>query len=184
MHHSVDRAAVQGRNVRLASLLTMGESWHNNHHAFPGSARLGLYPGEWDPGWWVLVFLRRLGLAWNIRLPHHCTPRTEVRQLDEARQAAPAPRQALTVMLRDIAVIAAGMLGRHGTARLHGPCATLPVFLLRKLAGCRVVVTQDPAAARLQLRQGPASVTGLPALLLAIGSRNACAAVLAGLCMP
>ena len=28
-------AAVQGRNVRFASLLTMGECWHNNHHAFP-----------------------------------------------------------------------------------------------------------------------------------------------------
>ena len=51
-------AAVQGRNVRFTSLLTMGECWHNNHHAFPGSARLGLRPGEWDPGWWVLSGLR------------------------------------------------------------------------------------------------------------------------------
>jgi stearoyl-CoA desaturase (delta-9 desaturase) len=62
-------AAVQGRNVRFVSLLTMGESWHNNHHAFPGSARLGLAPGEWDPGWWVLCGLRRLGLVGRIRLP-------------------------------------------------------------------------------------------------------------------
>lgn len=62
-------AAVQGRNVRFTSLLTMGECWHNNHHSFPGSARLGLRPGEWDPGWWVLVGLRRLGLVWDIRLP-------------------------------------------------------------------------------------------------------------------
>jgi stearoyl-CoA desaturase (delta-9 desaturase) len=62
-------AAVQGRNVRFASLLTMGECWHNNHHAFPRSARLGLAPGEWDPGWWVLQALRRAGLVWGIRLP-------------------------------------------------------------------------------------------------------------------
>lgn len=52
MAHTVEGAAVQGHNVALASLLTMGESWHNNHHAYPGSAKLGLYPGEWDPGWW------------------------------------------------------------------------------------------------------------------------------------
>jgi stearoyl-CoA desaturase (delta-9 desaturase) len=50
MHVEVRGAAVQGRNLRLTSLLTMGECWHNNHHAFPGSARLGLFPGEWDPG--------------------------------------------------------------------------------------------------------------------------------------
>ena len=62
-------AAVQGRNVRFLSLLTMGECWHNNHHAFPGSARLGLAPDEWDPGWWVLQALRRAGLVWAIRLP-------------------------------------------------------------------------------------------------------------------
>jgi fatty-acid desaturase len=62
-------AAVQGRNVRFTSLLTMGECWHNNHHAFPGSARLGLRPGEWDPGWWVLQGLHRLGLIWDVKLP-------------------------------------------------------------------------------------------------------------------
>jgi fatty-acid desaturase len=51
MRHVVEGAAVQGRNIPMTSLLTMGECWHNNHHAFPGSARLGLYAGEWDPGW-------------------------------------------------------------------------------------------------------------------------------------
>jgi len=62
-------AAVQGRNVGFTSLLTMGECWHNNHHAFPGSARLGLRPGECDPGWWALQGMRRLGLIWGIKLP-------------------------------------------------------------------------------------------------------------------
>ena len=71
-------AAIQGRNVRFASLLTMGECWHNNHHAFPGSARLGLRPGEWDPGWWVLLGLRRLSLVWNIKLPADLPPRPEL----------------------------------------------------------------------------------------------------------
>jgi fatty-acid desaturase len=82
MHVTVHGAAVQGRNIRLASLLTMGECWHNNHHAFPGSAKLGLFPGEWDPGWWALMLLRRCGLAWNLRLPHHLPPRPELVAVD------------------------------------------------------------------------------------------------------
>ena len=81
MHHVVDGAAVQGRNVRWTSLLTMGECWHNNHHAFPGSARLGLHPGEWDPGWWALLALRRVGLVWDLRLPEDLAPRPELRDL-------------------------------------------------------------------------------------------------------
>ena len=78
VNHTVCGAAVQGRNVRFASLLTMGECWHNNHHAFPGSARLGLLPGEWDPGWWALSGLRRLGLVWSVRLPADLQARPEV----------------------------------------------------------------------------------------------------------
>ncbi|PRC94069.1 acyl-CoA desaturase [Solimicrobium silvestre] len=81
MHYEVRDAAVQGRNIHLTSLLTMGECWHNNHHAYPGSARLGIHSGEWDPGWWVLVALRRIGLVWNIRLPDDLPVRTELVEL-------------------------------------------------------------------------------------------------------
>ena len=74
----INGAQIQGHNIKLASLLTMGESWHNNHHAFPGSAKLGLQPGQWDPGWWVLVAMQKLGLVWNIVLPKNCSPRPEL----------------------------------------------------------------------------------------------------------
>ncbi|MGX9772013.1 Uncharacterised protein [Janthinobacterium lividum] len=88
MHFHVDGAAVQGRNIRLTSLLTMGECWHNNHHAYPGSARLGLLPGEWDPGWWMLLLLRRLGLVSALRLPQDLAPRPELRRLGDADDQA------------------------------------------------------------------------------------------------
>jgi fatty-acid desaturase len=83
MHFEVRGAAVQGRNVKFVSLLTMGECWHNNHHAFPGSARLGLLPGEWDPGWWVLCAAKRVGLAWNLRTPENLPHRAEVIRMQE-----------------------------------------------------------------------------------------------------
>lgn len=78
MHFEVRGAAVQGKNIRLTSLLTMGECWHNNHHAFPGSAKLGLFPGEWDPGWWALTLFRRCGAVWDIRTPDQLPPRPEL----------------------------------------------------------------------------------------------------------
>lgn len=62
-------AGVQGRDVPVAALFSMGESWHNNHHAYPGSARIGLNSDQPDPGWWLILGLERLGLAWSIKTP-------------------------------------------------------------------------------------------------------------------
>ncbi len=74
-------AGVQAHDVPWAAIPTMGEAWHNNHHAFPGSARIGLYPGQSD---WGFIFIRALeavGLAWNIRLPEHLPPRATLHRL-------------------------------------------------------------------------------------------------------
>jgi stearoyl-CoA desaturase (delta-9 desaturase) len=78
MHYEVRGAAVQGRNISFTSLLTMGECWHNNHHAYPGSARMGLLRGEWDPGWWALTAMQSIGLVWGIRLPQDLPTRSEL----------------------------------------------------------------------------------------------------------
>lgn len=84
----VEGAAVQGHNVRFTSLITMGESWHNNHHAYPGSAKLGLLPGQLDPGWWVLCALKRLGLVGSIKLPQDLPERTALKSLAAPEQIA------------------------------------------------------------------------------------------------
>ncbi len=75
---SVEGAAVQGHNIRIAGFLSMGEAWHNNHHAFPGSAMLGLHSDEPDPGWWVLNALHNLGIVKNIVLPEQLPTRKEL----------------------------------------------------------------------------------------------------------
>jgi fatty-acid desaturase len=78
---AITDAGVQGYNVRYCGVLTMGEAWHNNHHAFPGSARLGLEPGEWDPGWWVLCGLKHLGVVWNLKTPDMLPMRPNLQRL-------------------------------------------------------------------------------------------------------
>ena len=65
----VPAAGVQASNLVRAGFITMGECWHNNHHAFPESARIGLAPEEVDPGWTVLNWLQSVGLAWDLGVP-------------------------------------------------------------------------------------------------------------------
>jgi stearoyl-CoA desaturase (Delta-9 desaturase) len=60
----------ESRNVWWLSWLSFGESWHNNHHAFPSAAFHGLRRGEIDPGGWVIQALEHAGLAWRVvRVP-------------------------------------------------------------------------------------------------------------------
>lgn len=74
-------------NACVAPLL-MGGGWHNNHHAFPYSARAGLRWWEVDFAWWALVVLERLGWAWDVRVP---TPAAveAARRVPAVRASAP-----------------------------------------------------------------------------------------------
>jgi stearoyl-CoA desaturase (delta-9 desaturase) len=56
-------------NAGIVSLLTFGESWHNNHHAFPNSAQFGLRHGWTDPGWWLVRSLQAAGVIRDVRRP-------------------------------------------------------------------------------------------------------------------
>jgi len=80
----VSGAGVQGYNVPRVGLITMGEAWHNNHHAFPASAKLGLKDGEADPGWWVLVTLEKIGFVWNLKTPETLPIRSNLISLPSA----------------------------------------------------------------------------------------------------
>jgi stearoyl-CoA desaturase (delta-9 desaturase) len=58
------------RNVRWLAVLSLGESWHNNHHAFPTSAAHGMGWRELDLSALIIRGLERLGLAWDVvRVP-------------------------------------------------------------------------------------------------------------------
>ncbi|MBF9035343.1 acyl-CoA desaturase [Rhodobacterales bacterium HKCCE2091] len=66
---------VQGYNLRGLGLLTFGENWHGNHHAFPHSAKLGIEPGQLDPGYWLILVMEQLGLARDVQRPASQPPR-------------------------------------------------------------------------------------------------------------
>jgi stearoyl-CoA desaturase (delta-9 desaturase) len=51
------------------AVLSLGEGWHNNHHAFPTSARHGLRWWQFDPSYFLISIMKRVGLAWDVRLP-------------------------------------------------------------------------------------------------------------------
>ena len=56
----------ESRNLAWLAPIAFGEAWHNNHHAFPTSARHGLGRWQIDPGAWVLAAMERCHLAWDV----------------------------------------------------------------------------------------------------------------------
>ena len=56
-------------NFFWASIPTVGEAWHNNHHAFPYSARMGLEWWEIDLGYYFLLVLKFFGLVTDVKIP-------------------------------------------------------------------------------------------------------------------
>ncbi|MCL7026688.1 hypothetical protein MKW94_009339 [Papaver nudicaule] len=57
------------KNNWVLGFITFGEGWHNNHHAFENSARIGLEWWQIDVPWYLIKFLEYLGLATNVKVP-------------------------------------------------------------------------------------------------------------------
>jgi stearoyl-CoA desaturase (delta-9 desaturase) len=60
----------KSRNHFWVAMFSLGEGWHNSHHAFPSSARHGLAPGQLDFSWLFIQLLRRLKIASAVRQPN------------------------------------------------------------------------------------------------------------------
>ena len=63
------------RNNWIVALLSYGEGWHNNHHAHPGSAKLGHRWWELDMTWWLVRLCEALGIVYDVRRPDTLRPR-------------------------------------------------------------------------------------------------------------
>jgi len=57
------------RNSWVIALLTNGEGWHNNHHHYQASARQSFRWYEWDPSYYVLWLLSKVGIVRDLKQP-------------------------------------------------------------------------------------------------------------------
>jgi stearoyl-CoA desaturase (Delta-9 desaturase) len=67
------------RNNWFLALLTMGEGWHNNHHAYQASARQGFRWWEIDATYYCLRLLSSAGIVWDLKTPPPAVLRNEHR---------------------------------------------------------------------------------------------------------
>ena len=77
----VKGASVQASNIPGLGILTYGECWHNNHHAFPESAKIGIDRSQCDPAWRFIQLLELMGLATHIGLPRSDELREDLIQI-------------------------------------------------------------------------------------------------------
>lgn len=76
----VKTASVQASNIPGLGVITYGECWHNNHHAFPESAQIGIDRGQCDPAWRFIQVLSYLGVAKNIGKPRPMDKRDDLQK--------------------------------------------------------------------------------------------------------
>jgi stearoyl-CoA desaturase (Delta-9 desaturase) len=65
------------RNNWLLAIFTMGEGWHNNHHAFQSSVRQGFRWWEYDMTFYILTVLSWFGVVWDMKKPPEAVLRNE-----------------------------------------------------------------------------------------------------------
>jgi fatty-acid desaturase len=84
VRYELDGSAEIGRNLPILGVLSFGEGFHNNHHASPGSARMGEAWYELDLGWYTLLAFERLGWVHDLKASGRPTP---VRRFNARRVA-------------------------------------------------------------------------------------------------
>jgi stearoyl-CoA desaturase (delta-9 desaturase) len=113
-HVSGRRRYVTGddsRNNWLLALVTMGEGWHNNHHAYQSSVRQGFRWWEIDVTFYVLKALSWTGVVWELKTPPTAVRRNEHRlgsRVIERAAAQLASSFDTEVIVRAIAAASAG----------------------------------------------------------------------------
>lgn len=123
----------ESRNNWWLAIITMGEGWHNNHHAYQYSVRQGFRWWQWDPSYYLILGLSKLRLVWDLRAPPQAVidrsqalpPRVIERSAE--RLAASVPVERIVQAFRDAYASAPGLPALH-LPELHRPTLTLPEF--------------------------------------------------------
>jgi len=118
------------RNNWLLAIITMGEGWHNNHHAYQSSARQGFYWWEYDPTFYLLTLLERLRLVWNLKRPTAEVMQNQHRLGSRVISRA-ASQVAESFYPERIAAAVAAALGNSGLADLRARLSQAQPFVAR-----------------------------------------------------
>ena len=82
----------ESRNSFILTLVTLGDGWHNNHHYYPNTARIGFFWWEFDPAYYVLKILSWLGIVWDLRtVPDHIKHSRNMKEAQRLAQQAKHP---------------------------------------------------------------------------------------------
>ena len=148
----------------------------------------GLFAGEWDPGWWTLLLLRRLGLAWDFRLPQDLPARAELQSIDRLGDALLVPSRhglrAPRFVKPRLDVYLEALRTKPSRLRMEWPAGTLGLKPMRALVGDQVEFAVDPTLDLLVVHAERESFVGLPAVCLAMAQRGRRARIVAILLMP
>ena len=110
----------------------MGEGWHNNHHAFQSSARQGFRWWEYDPTFYLLKLLERLGVVWNLKRPTAEVMQNQHRLGTRVISRA-ASQVAESFNPERIAAAVAAALGHSGLADLRARLSQAQSFAPREI---------------------------------------------------
>jgi len=125
------------RNNWLLALFTLGEGWHNNHHAYQSSVRQGFRWWEVDVTYYILWLLSRVGLVWDLK-----TPPESVLQNNHRLSARVVDRTAEQLAVRfnahGIAHAITAALQTHELAELHALLDQSRHGLAEVMAGLRL----------------------------------------------
>jgi stearoyl-CoA desaturase (delta-9 desaturase) len=138
----------ESRNNALLAVATMGEGWHNNHHAYQYAARQGFRWWEWDPTYYLLRGLEKLGIVWDLKMPpasvlaneHLLPPRVIERSAE--RLAAAFSVEAITRAVHE-AYAASPSLGDL-KARIHEAQAALSAQAAERFANVHMPAVHWP----------------------------------------
>jgi stearoyl-CoA desaturase (delta-9 desaturase) len=137
------------RNNWFLAIFTMGEGWHNNHHAYQRSVRQGFKWWEFDPTFYLLKVLSWTGLVWDLKLPPETLVRNEHRLGSRVIERA-AAQLAASFNSERIASSIASALGSARLVSLQARFAAAQTRAAEALAGVHVphLPTRDEIFAR------------------------------------
>jgi stearoyl-CoA desaturase (Delta-9 desaturase) len=133
------------RNNWLLAIFTMGEGWHNNHHAYQSSVRQGFKWWEFDATFYLLKVLSWSGLVWDLKLPPEMVLRNEHRLGSRVIERA-AAQLAASFNSERIASSVAAALGSTHLVSLQERFAAAQSRASEALAGVRLPTREEISA--------------------------------------